>query len=262
MIIEPRKSSPGALLRWSTQALQLIARGFSFWVGLILLLCLSIFATQRLPLVGGMLALMAFFGSILVAGALDQPRTASLDGVLGVLRLHAAQILFFAAVIAGAGGLIWMLVLAKPGVSWWNVLYTERNVVRVLSEDWFTALRQIFVYSAYALGITYFGLNIPGLTSFFQFACHTLLGLPVRDAYRASAAAQMKNFMPVLGIGLLFIVLPVLAVLLFPPAVPLLYCFLGALSYVSFREIFLGVPENRVLARETKPATFSAVPEN
>jgi hypothetical protein len=92
-------------------------------------------------------------------------------------------------------------LLARPGVSWWNVLYTERNIVRVLSEDWLTALRQIFVYSGYALGITYFGLNIPGLTSFFQFACHTLLGLPVRDAYRASANAQMKNFMPVPGSG-------------------------------------------------------------
>jgi hypothetical protein len=150
---------------------------------------------------GGILALMAFFGSTLVACALDRPRTASVEGVLGLLRQHGARILLFAVVIACAGALVWILLLAKPGVSWWNVLYTERNIVRVLSEDWLTALRQIFVYSGYALGITYFGLNIPGLTSFFQFACHTLLGLPVRDAYRASANAQMKNFMPVPGSG-------------------------------------------------------------
>jgi hypothetical protein len=70
------------------------------------------------------------------------------------------------------------------------VLYTGRNIVRVLSQDWFTALRQVFVSPGYALGITYFGLNIPGLTSFYQFACHTLFGLPVRDAYRASTSAR------------------------------------------------------------------------
>jgi hypothetical protein len=259
MLIEPRKAAPGALLRWSTQALQLIGRGFSFWLGLILIFCLSIFATQRLPLVGGILALAAFFCSTLVAGALDQPRTASPDGVLGVLRLHGTRILLFAAMIACAGALVWMLLLARPGVSWWNVLYTERNLVSVLSADWFTALRQIFVYSGYALGIIYFALNIPGLTSFYQFASHTLLGLPVRDAYRASTSAQVKNFMPMLGIGLLFIVLPFLAVLLFPPAVPLLYCFLGALGYVSFREIFLGVPENQLLAPEISRVAAGAV---
>jgi hypothetical protein len=103
----------------------------------------------------------------------------------------------------------------------------------------------VFVYSAYALGLLFFGLNIPGLTSFLQFPCTTLLGLPFRAAYQAGAAAQMKNLGPMLGVGLLFILLPVIAVLLLPPAVPLLYCYLGALAYVAFREIFLGVTENR-----------------
>lgn len=245
MLLEPREAAPGALLRWTLEACGLIARGSWFWLGLTLLLCLAIFASQRLPLVGGMLALMSFFGSILAAAALDEPAEPSLTRVLAVLRLRARSILLFAGIIACAGALIWILLLARPGVSWWNVIYTSRNVVDVLSADWFVALRQIFVYSAYALGLSYFGLNIPGLTSFFQFACHTLLELSFREAYRAGAAAQMKNLGPMLGVGLLFILLPVVAVLLFPPAVPLLYCYLGALAYVSFREIFMGEVRNR-----------------
>jgi hypothetical protein len=248
MVLEPRQAAPGALRRWSVQALGLISRGLSVWLGLILLLCLAIFAGQRLPLISGVLALMAFFGSILVAARLDRAQGASFTDVLVTLRQHGRSLVAFSGVIALAGALVWVLFLARPEVSWWNVLYTERNIVTALSENWFVALRQVFVYSAYALGLLFFGLNIPGLTSFLQFPCTTLLGLPFRAAYQAGAAAQMKNLGPMLGVGLLFILLPVIAVLAFPPLVPLLYCFLGAVAYVSFREIFLGVGENQARA--------------
>lgn len=252
MVIEPRQASPGALRRWSVQALRLIARGLSVWLGLILLLCLAIFAGQRLPLVSGVLALMAFFGSILVAARLDQADAASLTDVLATLRRHGPSLVLFSVVIAVACALVWVLFLARPGVPWWHVVYTERNVVTALSENWFVALRQVFVYSAYALGLLFFGLNIPGLTSLLQFPCTTLLGLPFRAAYQAGVAAQMKNLGPMLCVGLLFILLPVITVLLLPPAVPLLYCFLGALVYVSFREIFLGVGDNRARVRAAR----------
>lgn len=246
MLVEPRTAAPGALWRWSLQAFELIGRGTGFWLGLVVLLCLAVFASQRLPLAGAMLSLMGFFSSILIAAALDGPTPVPLPCLVGALREHGASIALFAGLIACAGALIWILLLASPGVAWWNVFYTERNIVRVLSSDWLVALRQIFVYSAYALGLSYFGLNLPGLTSFFQFACHTLLGLPVREAYRIGTQGQMQNLPVMLGVGFLFIVLPVLAVLLLPPAVPLLYCYLGALTYVSFREIFLGRPDNRL----------------
>jgi len=248
MVVEPQRAAPGALRRWSVQALGLIARALSVWLGLILLLCLAIFAGQRLPLVSGMLALMAFFGSVLVAARTDRAEAPSITDVMATLRNHGVSLVAFSGVIAVAGALVWMFLLARPEVSWWNVLYTERNVVVALSDNWFVALRQVFVYSAYALGLLFFGLNIPGLTSFLQFPCTTLLGLPFRAAYQAGAAAQMKNLGPMLGVGLLFILLPVIAVLLLPPAVPLLYCYLGALAYVSFREIFLGIGENRARA--------------
>jgi hypothetical protein len=142
-----------------------------------------------------------------------------------------------------------VLLLAKPGVAWWNILYTERNSVDVLSADGFVALRQIFVYSAFALGLCYFGLNIPGLTSFFQFLGMTLLGLPFREAWRLGATGQIRNLGPMIGVALLFMVLPALCALLLPPLVPVLYCFFGALGYVAFREIFLGIGENQ--PRET-----------
>ena len=252
MVIEPRQVPAGALFRWSGQALRLIARGLGAWLGLILLVCLAIFAGQRLPLISGVLSLLAFFGSILVAARLDQADEASITDVLGTLRQHARSLLAYSAVIALAGATIWVLLLARPGVPWWTVLYSERNIVTAFSDSWFIALRQVFVYSAYALGLSFFGLNIPGLTSFLQFPCTTLLGLPFRAAYRAGAAAQMKNLTAMLGIGLLFILLPVIAVLVLPPLVPLLYCFLGALAYVSYREIFLGIGDNRVRATASR----------
>ena len=83
-------------------------------------------ATQRLPLVDGMLALSAYFASILIAAQLDRPERAGLSEVLSMLRAHAFEILVFAAIIAIAGAVIWMLLLAPPGV--------RQNVVRQLEE--------------------------------------------------------------------------------------------------------------------------------
>lgn len=249
MTIEPRQVEPGAILRWTRQALHLIARGFGFWLALSVLVCLWMFAGQRLPLLDGVLALSAFFSSILIAARLDRAQRATLSDVLAMLRTHALSILLFAGIIALAGALIWMLLLARPGVPWWSPLYSERNVVQALSVNWFIATRQIFIFSAYALGLCYFGLNIPGLTGFFQFPCTTLLGVPFRDAYRLSATAQLRNLPTTLSVGLMFVVLPALFGILLPPLVPLLYCFLGALTYVGFREIFLGISENQGLNR-------------
>jgi len=259
MVIEPRQADPGALRRWSLQAAQLIGRGLGFWVGLMLLCCLAIFAGQRLPLVSGVLSLTAFFASVTVAARLDQPQPATLSDVIEAVQAQGRSIVAFSALIAAVGALVWALLLARPGVGWWNLFYTERNIVVALSENWFMSLRQIFVYSAYALGLAYFGLNIPGVTSFFQFPCVALLGLPFREAYRLSAAAQMRNLVPMLAIALSFVLLPGLCILGLPPAVPLLYCFLGALTYVAFREIFLGVRENQPVAVARTEAAAQAL---
>jgi hypothetical protein len=255
MLIEPRRAAPGALPRWSRQALALFGRAPVFWLGLSLLLCLCMFVSQRVPLIGGMLALITFFSSILLAEALDRRITPGTGELLEALRAHRGVVLAFAAVVTAAGALIWILLLSKPGTPWWSVLYNERNIVVALSADGYIALRQVFVYAAYALGLLFFGLNLPGLTSFLQFPCTTLLHLPFRDAYRLGAAAQMLNLLPMLGVGLLFVVVPVVTVLLLPPLVPALYAFFGALAYVAFREIFLGITENQV----REPAVVGAL---
>lgn len=142
MLIEPRRAAPGALRRWSFQALGLIVRGAGVWLGLIVLLCLAIFAGQRLPLVSGLLALMAFFGSVLIAARLDESDEPTISDILAAVRGHGQTLLAFSAVITAAGALVWILVLARPEVPWWNVVYTERNVVEVLSAEWFLAARE------------------------------------------------------------------------------------------------------------------------
>ncbi|MFM7397112.1 MAG: hypothetical protein ACKO42_08360 [Gammaproteobacteria bacterium] len=245
MLIEPRRAAPGAVLRWSRQAIDLLRRGLGFWSALSLLMCLWMFVGHRLPLLSGILALVALLSCMLIASHLDRSGRISLAEALEMLRSRLRAILIFAAIITVAGALVWVLLLAKPGVAWWNILYTERNSVDVLSADGFVALRQIFVYSAFALGLSYFGLNLPGLTSFFQFLCMTLLDLPFRDAWRLAAAGQISNLGAMLGVALLFVLLPAVFALVLPPLVPVLYCFFGALGYVAFREIFLGVSENQ-----------------
>lgn len=245
MLIEPRQVEPGALPRWSRQAVALITRGATWWLAIALLFCLAMFLGQRTPLLLGVLALSSFFAGIIVAARLDRPGGDTFGAVLGALRSQAWLIVVFSFVIACAGALIWMVLLARPGVPWWSVFYSERNVVAMLSSDPWTALRQIFVFSAYALGLTYFGLNIPGLSSFFQFPCTALLDLPWRAAYRLSAVGAVRNLPAMLGVGLMFVLLPALTVIAAPPLVAPLYCFLAALCYVSFRDIFLGIAENR-----------------
>ena len=246
MVLEPRVVEAGAVRRWSRQALQLLQRGFGVWAALTVMLCFWMFLGQRIPILDATLALATFFGGVVVAARLDRADIVSFADVLDSLRLRWRPIIGFAVVISCAGALIWMLLLARPGVPWWTPFYTERHIVAVLSDDWFLAARQIFVFAAYALGLSYFGLNIPGLTSFFQFPLTALSGLSWRDAQRVSAAGQIRNLSVMLGVGLLFILLPVVIVLLLPPLVPVLYCYLAALCYVAFRDIFLGIPENQV----------------
>ena len=244
MLIEPRKAAPGAVRRWSWQALQLLWRGRGFWLALSLLMCLGLFFAHRLPVVAGLLAFGALLACMLIAARLDRAGPLRLGEALTMLRGHARVLLPYTVGVVLAGALVWMLLLARPGVAWWNVLYTSRNAVEMLSTDAFLALRQIFVYPAFALGLSYFGLNIPGLTSFFQFPCMTLLGMPFREAWRSGAAGQVLNLGPLLTVALLFVVLPVVCGLWLPFLVPVLYCFFGALCYVAFREIYLGVAEN------------------
>lgn len=251
MLLEPRTAAPGALRRWSRQALDLLWRGLGVWSALTLLMCLWMFFGHHLPLLSGVLAVSALLACMLIAARLDRSERIRLADILETLRQHAKLLLFFAALVTLVGALVWLLLLAKPEVAWWNILYTNRNSVEVLSSDGFVALRQIFVYSAFALGLSYFGLNIPGLTSFFQFPCMALLGLSFREAWRLGAAGQIRNLGAMFGVALLFMLLPVVFALLLPPLVPVLYGFLGALGYVAFREIFLGVGENQPRALAT-----------
>lgn len=235
----------------------LLWRGAGFWIALALGLCLAMFFLHRLPWLTGVLAVAALLACLLIAAQLDRHGEVTGAAALARVRRHLGQILIFAGLTTTAGALIWMALLARPEVPWWNVLYTARNSVEVLSSEGWQALRQIFVYSAFALGLSYFGLNIPGLTSFFQFPCMALLGVPFRDAWRLGTTGQMRNLAPMLGIGGLFMVLPVVFGIWLPPLVPVLYCFFGALTYVAFREIYLGIPENRA---QTVAATAPASP--
>lgn len=151
-----------------------------------------------------------------------------------MLRSHARVLLSYTAGVVAVGAVVWAVLLARPGVEWWNILYTSRNAMDALSSDGFIALRQIFVYPAFALG------------------------LPFRDAWRVDAAGQVRNLGPLLGIGLLFVVLPVICGVWLPFLVPVLYCFFGALCYVSFREIYLGIPENRPAVPAMAPVAVAA----
>jgi hypothetical protein len=259
MVIEPRQVEPGAIRRWSRDAIRLIRRGFFFWLALMLLMCLCMFFGQRWPIVNGMLGLAAFFASILVAAKLDRSEPTTLSDITTVIRDHVGLVGAFVLITGAIGALIWALLQMHIGVPWWSPLYTERYVVQVLSGDWLIATRQIFSYSAFALGLTYFGVNIPGITSFFQFPASALLGLPWHTALRLSADGQAKNFPAMLSLGLMFIALPVLLILWLPILIPLLYCFLASLCYLSFRDIFLGISENHALAEgKTLAARASA----
>ncbi len=244
MTIEPRQVEAGAIGRWSGQALRLIARGSRFWIALTLLFCLWMFLTRGIPLLDAMLGLTSFFASILVAARLDRPGPVTLSDVLAAVRAQLRLLSAFVVIIACSGTLIWIALFARPGAPWWEALYAAPRLGQ-LSGGWLDALRQVFGYSAYLLGLTYFGLNIPGLTSFHQFPVAALLGLRWREAYHLGAVGQVKNLPAILSIGLMFVLLPVGLVLFAPVLIPVLYCFLAAVCYVGFRDIFLGIPENQ-----------------
>src|SRR5882757_4439269 len=136
MVIEPRQVEPGAIRRWSREALQLIGRGWLFWLAMMLLLCLCMFLGQRWPLLNGMLGLAGFFASILVAARLDRSEVTTLSDITAVFRGHARLVTAFVLITGATGALIWMLLVSRPGMPWWSPIYSEHYMVQVLSADW------------------------------------------------------------------------------------------------------------------------------
>ena len=81
MLLEPRTAAPGALWRWQRQAAELLWRGAGFWLGLSLLMCLTMFAAHRWPLLEGVLAVTSLLACVLIAAEIDRRIRAKMTDV-------------------------------------------------------------------------------------------------------------------------------------------------------------------------------------
>ena len=260
-MLKPKPAGPKAIRRWTRQALDLVGRGFHVWVALMVVLCLMVFGTQRSPFLGQILALTAYFVGIGISVLVDNRTHIGFFAILQRAWREAPAALFMGVVVLGLGtcsGLIFDL-LFDNSINF-KRFYDASAVLRPLSDDSMLAMRRLFGDSLMSFMLALVVMNVPFVSSPFQYHCMTILGTSWWEGYWNGNPLIEANIAPMFGFFAILFFTPLLMLPLAPFLAPIFFCFASAFSYVAFREIYLGISENRkIVATEARTlAGFSA----
>ncbi|ABO59766.1 hypothetical protein LA345_40505 (plasmid) [Burkholderia vietnamiensis] len=249
--IAPRPVKPSAILRWCRQAAGLMGRGFAAWLALMVVFCLAIYVLRASAFLSQVVSGIAFLSGIGVAALVDDSKPKSISDVFDVARVQLPITFRYAVCIAAAaavGGVLLVVFTGHPDL-WIRQFYSPRILSVTLDADGLIALNQIFATAVIGLWVFHLGCLLPMVASPFQYHLYSAFGMRWMAAYhRGNGGMPEFNVMTMLiyntGTMLLILVVWVLA----PVVAPVLFAFLSALSYVAFRDIYLGISENRKIA--------------
>ena len=267
MVIEPRKVEPGFVKRWSKQALELMERSFHLWFGIAVVLSLAAWAGDRV-----------FFGVSLALGTLlfaisaeiavisdndhfdigDIPDivAAAWQQALHELWTHRVGVILFVIAIP-----VVVLALAagvdpakEPPPPPPPVTYGDPFVWLFSNSSPFSSAAWAAFIVANLYGYTKWGLN--GM----RYHLRRTFDLSEEAADILAEKAAQKNREVAAGFPLVMMSSLAVALIFLPILAPFVLCFVPALNYVAFREIFLDDKGNRQPARKTatKLATHGA----
>jgi hypothetical protein len=277
---DPREVEDKAVGRWARQALALWERGVLPWCLLLTGGCLFLHFCARLGLVG--LVLCAFTGyalygfSAAAAQACDETHKPSWRELVQALSSRAKDISKVALIPGMVAALAFSFVgLAACAIHLLSAagLHPTGGPLPTLPElptpdGWMLVLFQLgkpFLASIGEIGVILPGLSSVGCMSLFVFPAILSRGVPddhdlmIRLAKLDGGREKGKNIASVLLLhGLHFVLLGSLAVLNLAFLAPAAIAFLSAMSYVAYRDIYLGRGENARL--EAKAAVLHLVP--
>ncbi|WP_425953072.1 hypothetical protein [Ralstonia pseudosolanacearum] len=261
--LSPKPVKPTAVLRWVRLALDLIGRGFVAWLGLMALFCLAIYVCRAslvaIQVIGG----VAFLSGIGVAALVDDASQKSVGEIFVAARSEFSAAIGYAlglTLIMTAPLVIMFLIAGHPEQAFLR-FYNPALLKLATEGDALWRMNEAFLPALLVLGIFKLILVMPGLGSTFQYHLHSFFGVGLRAARRLGMAGFPRMNVGTLALFYLvaFLVL-FAATALAPIAAPVVYAFLSAFSYVAFREIYLGMGENRkvVMAEVKNAATAPA----
>lgn len=252
--LRPQPAGPKAIRRWTVQALDLVGRGFHVWVALMLVFCLVMYGTQRSPFLGQVLALTAFFVGVGVASLVDDRTHPGFFTILRRAWADAPAALFMGIVILGigTGGSLVLDLLAGKALDF-KRFYDASADLLPLGDDLILAMRRLFGDSLGSFMLAFLVMTLPWVSSTFHYHCMSILGLSWWAGYWNGNPVIEANMAPLFGFFCVLFATPLVVLLAAPFLAPVFFCFASAFSYVAFREIYLGIGENRkVVATEAR----------
>ena len=246
--LSPKAVKPGAALRWAKQAFDLIGRGFIAWLVLMFLFCLAIYLCRASLLISQVAAAVAYLSGIGVAALVDDASEKSFEEIFAAARAEFGAAVRFSLILtlaATALSAVFYWIGGHPG-DWWLRLYDPSLLAPAADGDFFVAMNQVFLASLMALILFQITFLTPFIAATFQYHLQTFFGTGWLQANRlGNAGVPEKNLGAMLLFNSVIYVALLFAAALAPIAAPVVFAFLSAFSYVAFREIYLGIGENR-----------------
>jgi hypothetical protein len=276
--LESRQVEKKAIRRWTVQALDLLGRGFWMWclfttIGCLLINCCSHLG-PLVPLLETFIEYLSYACSVSIAMAYDQSQKPSLRQLVQWFSLHAANACKIALVptLLVAGMLLFTYTVAMLG--YLVDLYHPQSsppLPPLSGDSWADALFQLgkpFLSSIVAIAFVLPIFSFAQIPSLFAIPASLSFGITANfDILSAlldmdGGLARGKNTRSVRLLHALHIVLPVLAALLsLAFLAPVLLAFLSAITYVAYRDIYLGKGENVRLEAKAASLCFTQATE-
>ncbi|WP_432263306.1 hypothetical protein [Cupriavidus sp. TMH.W2] len=260
--LSPKSVKPAAALRWVKQAFDLIGRGFIAWLVLMLIFCLAIYLCRASLLISQVAAAVAYLSGIGVAALVDDASEKSFVEIFSAARAELGAAVRFTLILtfaATALSAVFYWIGGRPG-DWFLRLYDPSLLAPAADGDSFVALNRVFLSSLMALILFQITFLMPFIAATFQYHLQTFFGVGWFQAFRlGNAGVPEKNVGAMLLFNSVIYAVLLFAAALAPIAAPVVFAFLSAYSYVAFREIYLGVGENRkVVLAEVRGNVASA----
>jgi hypothetical protein len=244
-MFKPRRVEPRAALNWSKQAVELVGRGFFVSAAIAVLGCVACYLLQRSVFLCQTVQLTVLFIGIRTAAHVDvEIPGAAAETALAALGeapralIHAAGLAFVVSALIAVG----CIGSGRPVGEGMQIYYTTRiHVVASAADGFLPFARELF---RSALGGAPVTMLIASLAP-FMYHLITFLGADPVTAWRMGDGAKKDNVIPLALLTAVSALVPLATLFVAPFFAPMAYAFASALWYVAFRDIYLGIGENK-----------------
>jgi len=218
---------------WITDAWALFKRQPALWIGMVLLLFVIMIVAAFIPFIGGLA--MSLFGPVFAAGvvigckALDTGGELELGHLFAGFREKTGTLVGVGALYLGASLLVMLVVGVTMGVGMSAMM--GRGDPQAVGAMGMTMVLAMLVMFALLLPVV---MAIWFAAPLVVFHDHGAL-----DAMKASFAGCLKNILPFLWYGVIFMVLAVVATIPIGLGWLVLGPVLAASIYTAYRDIYL-----------------------